>query len=86
MNQNDDAKPASVAATPQPAGEARPLGLPAVRDRIVPGALRPVLEPVFAGEFAAHSDGFRPGRGATDARRRVATLRKAGHVWGGTPI
>ena len=44
--------------------------------------MRPVLEPIFAGEFAAHSDGFRPGRGTTDARRRVATLRKAGHVWG----
>ena len=27
-----------------------------------------------------HRYGFRPGRGATDALRRVATLRKAGHV------
>jgi len=61
--------------------EQRPLGIPAVRDRIVQGALRHVLEPIFETEFAAHSYGFRPGRGAKDALRRVDTLLKAGHVW-----
>ena len=61
--------------------EKRPLGIPAVRDRIVPGALRHVLEPIFETEFAGHSYGFRPGRGARDALRRVDTLLKAGHVW-----
>jgi RNA-directed DNA polymerase len=52
-----------------------------VRDRIVQGALRHVLEPIFETEFAEHSYGFRPGRGAKDALRRVDTLLKAGHVW-----
>jgi RNA-directed DNA polymerase len=61
--------------------EKRPLGIPAVRDRIVQGALRHVLEPVFETDFAEHSYGFRPGRGAKDALRRVDTLLKAGHVW-----
>jgi len=61
--------------------EKRPLGIPAVRDRIVPGALRHVLEPIFETDFAEHSYGFRPGRGAKDALRRVDTLLKAGHVW-----
>ena len=42
----------------------RPLGIPTVRDRIVQTALRFVLEPIFEREFAAHSYGFRPGRGA----------------------
>src|SRR6185295_12781746 len=51
--------------------EKRPLGIPAVRDRIVQGALRHVLEPIFETEFAEHSYGFRPGRGAKDALRRV---------------
>ena len=32
-------------------------------------------------DFAEHSYGFRPGRGAKDALRRVDTLLKAGHVW-----
>ena len=59
----------------------RPLGIPAVRDRIVQGALRHVLEPIFETEFAEPSYGFRPGRGAKDALRRVDTLLKAGHVW-----
>jgi len=61
--------------------EKRPLGIPAVRDRIVQGALRHVLEPIFETEFAGHSYGFRPGRGAKGALRRVDTLLKAGHDW-----
>jgi RNA-directed DNA polymerase len=59
----------------------RPLGIPAVRDRTVQGALRHVLEPIFEVDMAAHSYGFRPGRGAKDALRRVDSLLKAGHVW-----
>jgi RNA-directed DNA polymerase len=61
--------------------EKRPLGIPAVRDRIVQGALRHVLEPIFETEFAGQSYGFRPGRGAKDALRRVDTLLAAGHDW-----
>lgn len=61
--------------------EKRPLGIPAVRDRIVQGALRHVLEPIFETEFAEQSYGFRPGLGAKDGLRRVDTLLKAGHVW-----
>jgi RNA-directed DNA polymerase len=61
--------------------ERRPLGIPAVRDRVVQAALRQVLEPIFETEFAEQSYGFRPGRGAKDALRRVDTLLQAGHVW-----
>jgi len=61
--------------------EQRPLGIPAVRDRIVQGALRHVLEPIFERDMAEHSYGFRPGRGAKDALRRVDTLLQAGHDW-----
>jgi RNA-directed DNA polymerase len=61
--------------------EKRPLGIPAVRDRIVQAALRHVLEPIFETEFAEQSYGFRPGRGAKDALRRVDGLLKAGRVW-----
>jgi RNA-directed DNA polymerase len=59
----------------------RPLGIPAVRDRIVQGALRHVMEPIFETDVAEHSYGFRPGRGAKDALRRVDALLKAGHIW-----
>lgn len=61
--------------------EKRPLGIPTVRDRVVQTALRSVLEPIFEMEFAAHSYGFRPGRGAKDALRRVDNMLKKGKRW-----
>jgi RNA-directed DNA polymerase len=60
--------------------EKRPLGIPTVRDRVVQAAIRNVLEPIFERDFAAHSYGFRPGRGTKDALRRVNELLKAGYV------
>jgi RNA-directed DNA polymerase len=59
--------------------ETRPLGIPTVRDRVVQGALRHVLEPIFERQFAEHSYGFRPNRGCKDALRRVDGLLKRGH-------
>lgn len=59
--------------------ETRPLGIPTVRDRVVQGALRHVLEPIFEKEFATHSYGFRPQRGCRDALRRVEELLKLGY-------
>lgn len=59
--------------------ETRPLGIPTIRDRVVQGALRHVLEPIFERQFAEHSYGFRPDRGCKDALRRVDGLRKGGY-------
>jgi RNA-directed DNA polymerase len=59
--------------------EQRPLGIPTVRDRVVQGAVRHVLEPIFEKEFAPHSYAFRPGRGCKDALRRVDELLRAGY-------
>jgi len=61
--------------------EQRPLGIPTVRDRVVQGAVRHVLEPIFEREFAEHSYGFRPQRGCKDALRRVDDLLKQGYVY-----
>jgi RNA-directed DNA polymerase len=61
--------------------ELRPLGIPAVEDRVTQTALRNVIEPIFENIFAEHSYGFRPGRGAKDALRRVDALLKAGKNW-----
>jgi len=75
-------QPVRRAWIPKPgSSEPRPLGIPAVRDRVVQAALRNVMEPIFDTEFAEHSYGFRPGRGAKDALRRVDSLLKAGHEW-----
>jgi RNA-directed DNA polymerase len=59
--------------------ERRPLGIPTVRDRVVPTALRLVLEPIFDATFAPHSYGFRPQRSTKQALRRVVQLLRAGY-------
>jgi len=64
---------------PKADGKMRPLGIPSVEDRIVQGAVRHVIEPIFEKEFAEHSYGFRPGKGCKDALRRVDKLLKSGH-------
>jgi len=61
--------------------ERRPLGIPTVRDRVVEGALRQVMEPIFERDFAEQSYGFRPNRGCKDALRRVEDLLQRGDTW-----
>lgn len=61
--------------------EKRPLGIPSVKDRVVQGALKLVLEPIFEATFAPQSYGFRPKRGCKDALRRVQELLNSGQVW-----
>jgi RNA-directed DNA polymerase len=58
---------------PKPGGGVRPLGIPTVRDRVVQAAVLQVMEPIFEDKFRSCSYGFRPGRGAKDALRRVDT-------------
>ena len=59
----------------------RPLGIPCVRDRVVEAAVRQVIEPIFEREFAEHSYGFRPGRGAAEAVARIEALLAEGDTW-----
>jgi RNA-directed DNA polymerase len=66
---------------PKPDGDQRPLGIPAVRDRVVQQAVRQVLEPIFEADFSSHSHGFRPGRSAFSALRELYGHVRDGHVW-----
>ena len=59
----------------------RPLGIPAVKDRVLQAALKLVIEPIFEHEFEPRSFGFRQGLGCKDALREVDRLLKAGHFW-----
>jgi RNA-directed DNA polymerase len=59
----------------------RPLGIPAVKDRVVQAALKLVIEPIFEHEFEARSYGFRQGLGCKDALREVDQYVKLGHCW-----
>jgi RNA-directed DNA polymerase len=50
----------------------RVLGIPSIRDRVVQGALKLLLEPIFEADFQPGSFGYRPGRAAHEAVQRVA--------------
>ena len=66
---------------PKGDGQTRPLGIPTVKDRIVQGAVKRVIEPVFEREFLPMSYGFRPGKGCKDALREVHEALKQGSTW-----
>jgi RNA-directed DNA polymerase len=59
-------------AIPKGDGKVRVLGIPAIRDRVVQGALKLILEPIFEADFQPGSFGYRPGRTAHEAVQRVA--------------
>lgn len=59
-------------AIPKDGGKTRILSIPAIRDRVVRGALKLILEPIFEADFQPGSYGYRPRRSAHDAVRRVA--------------
>ncbi|MDT5054664.1 MAG: RNA-directed polymerase [Mycobacterium sp.] len=65
---------------PKPGGGERPLGIPTIRDRVVQTAAKLVLEPVFEADFDPEAYGYRPGRSAIDAVRRVHGHLKAGYT------
>jgi len=57
---------------PKDKGKVRILGIPCIRDRVVQGALKLILEPVFEADFQDGSYGYRPKRTAHEAVNRVA--------------
>ncbi|MGC2449001.1 MAG: group II intron reverse transcriptase/maturase [Candidatus Sulfotelmatobacter sp.] len=64
--------PARKKEIPKDGGKVRVLSIPAIRDRVVQGALKLILEPIFEADFQAGSFGYRPKRTAHEAVNRVA--------------
>ena len=56
---------------PKEGGKVRVISIPAIRDRVVQGALRLILEPIFEADFSDSSYGARPGRSAHEAVEKV---------------
>ncbi|WP_437719850.1 group II intron reverse transcriptase/maturase [Sorangium sp. So ce861] len=56
---------------PKGQGKTRPIGVSALEDKIVQGAVREVLESIYEQDFLDCSYGFRPGRRAHDALRAL---------------
>jgi group II intron reverse transcriptase/maturase len=63
---------------PKGQGQSRPLGIPAVRDRVAQEVLRLLLSPLFERVFHEDSFGFRPGRNCHMAVTRVLELHEQG--------
>jgi len=86
----DDTRESLLAGTYQPSpvqrveipkstGGTRPLGIPTVLDRLIQQAMSQVLGPIFDPEFSEFSYGFRPGKSAHDAVRKLREYIREGY-------
>ena len=56
---------------PKPDGKQRPLGMPAIQDRVAQMAAVLVLEPIFEADLQPEQYAYRPDRSALDAVKHV---------------
>jgi RNA-directed DNA polymerase len=66
---------------PKEGGKVRVISIPTVRDRVVQGALRLILEPIFEADFSDSSFGARPRRSAHQAIERVRAGLRQRRLW-----
>src|SRR5262249_54495201 len=64
--------PARKQEIPKDGGKVRVLSIPAIRDRVVQGALKLILEPIFEADLQPGSFGYRPKKSAHAAIQRVS--------------
>lgn len=65
---------------PKPDGGTRQLGIPTVIDRIIQQAIAQILIPIYEPQFSDASYGYRPGRSAKEAIRKVKKYAEEGYT------
>jgi RNA-directed DNA polymerase len=65
---------------PKPDGKQRPLGVPAITDRVAQTAAVLVLEPIFEADLPPEQYAYRPEKSALDAVQRVQALLGTGYT------
>lgn len=65
---------------PKPNGKTRPLGTPAIRDRVVQQALLTAIEPYLESIFSTSSFGFRPHKSAHQAMNQIQQYLDEGYT------
>ena len=63
---------------PKPNGKLRPLGIPAIADKVLQMGVAKILEAIFEQDFLGCSYGYRPSRGALDAIRDLSAVMRTG--------
>ena len=66
---------------PKDNGKTRPLGIPAISDRIVQQCILQVMEPICEAKFSENSNGFRPNRSAETAIAQCCRLIQVQHLY-----
>ena len=66
---------------PKPNGKKRPLGIPAVKDRVIQQSLTQALSDIYEPHFSDYSYGFRKGRSQHDAMNKVLEYLNDGYEW-----
>ena len=65
---------------PKPDGGIRKLGIPTVLDRTIQQAMAQQMIPIYEPIFSENSFGYRPGRSAKDAIRKVKEYAEQGYI------